>query len=142
VSYQASELRERKIGITPFDCPCDNPATAFGDDIRIVVDGQDTGGEFPIDKGQTHDLSEFVFDVDEESANIVFFEDNDHAADFDIEVTRPGKQRKDVAIKEGGYLLVIQGKDVMPSASGGLLRGQAATPTITTSWPSTSCACA
>jgi len=24
VSSQASELRERKIGITPFDCPCDN----------------------------------------------------------------------------------------------------------------------
>src|SRR5690349_19023874 len=61
---------------------CINPATSFGDDIRIVVDGQDAGGEFGIDKGQTHDLSEFVFDVDEESANIVFFEDNDHAADF------------------------------------------------------------
>ena len=63
---------------------CVNPATAFGDDIRIVVDGQDAGSEFPIDKGQTHDLSEFVFDADEESVNIVFFEDNDHAADFDI----------------------------------------------------------
>ena len=88
---------------------CINPATSLGDDIRIVVDGQDAGGEFGIDKGQTHDLSEFVFDVDEETANIVFFEDNDHAADFDVEVTQPGKQRKDVAIKEGGfYLLVIR----------------------------------
>jgi len=35
---------------------CINPATSFGDDIRIVVDGQDAGGEFGIDKGQTHDL--------------------------------------------------------------------------------------
>jgi len=26
VSSQASELRERKIGITPFDCPCDKSA--------------------------------------------------------------------------------------------------------------------
>jgi hypothetical protein len=52
--------------------------------LEILVDGQDAGSEFPIDKGQTHDLSEFVFDADEESANIVFFEDNDHAADFDI----------------------------------------------------------
>jgi hypothetical protein len=24
VSSQALELRKRKIGITPFDCPCDN----------------------------------------------------------------------------------------------------------------------
>jgi hypothetical protein len=86
---------------------CINPGTSFGDDIRIVVDGQDAGGEFGIDKGQTHDLSEFVFDVDEESANIVFFEDSDHAADFDVEVTQPGKRRKDVAIKEGGFYLLV-----------------------------------
>jgi hypothetical protein len=26
VSSQAPELRERKIGITPFDCPCDKTA--------------------------------------------------------------------------------------------------------------------
>jgi hypothetical protein len=85
---------------------CINPATAAGDDIRIVVDGQEAGGEFGIDKGQTHDLTEFVFDVDEETANIVFFEDNDHAADFDIDVTKAGKERKDVAIKEGGFYLL------------------------------------
>jgi hypothetical protein len=85
---------------------CINPATAAGDDIKIVVDGQDAGGEFGIDKGQTHDLTEFVFDVDEDTANIVFFEDNDHAADFDIDVTKAGKARKDVAIKEGGFYLL------------------------------------
>jgi hypothetical protein len=28
VSSQASELRERKIGITPFDCPCDTSTRA------------------------------------------------------------------------------------------------------------------
>jgi hypothetical protein len=85
---------------------CINPATALGDDIRIIVDGQEAGGEFGIDKGQTHDLTEFVFDVDEDTANVVFFEDGDHSADFDVDVTRPGKQRKDVAIKEGGFYML------------------------------------
>jgi hypothetical protein len=42
-------------------------------------------------------------------ANIVFFEDNDHAADFDIEVTRLVSRDKDVAIKEGGYYLLAFG---------------------------------
>jgi hypothetical protein len=103
------------------------------------VDGQDAGGEFPIDKGQTHDLSEFVFDVDEESANIVFFEDNDHAADFDIEVTRPGKQRKDVAIKEGVLFARIQGKHVMSSGPGVSYVIKPPRRPSPTSWPSTSC---
>jgi hypothetical protein len=86
---------------------CVNPATADGDDIHIIVDGQEAGGEFGIDKGQTHDLTEFEFDTDEDTANVVFFEDNDHAADFDVDVSHPGKQRKAVAIKEGGFYTFV-----------------------------------
>jgi hypothetical protein len=81
------------------DLPCTsarNPAPEF--------EPVETRRATHMPQGQTHDLSEFVFDVDEESANIVFFEDNDHAADFDVEVTQPGKQRKDVAIKEGASI--------------------------------------
>jgi hypothetical protein len=85
---------------------CINPATAAGDDIKICSRRPRSRWRIRHRQGSNARPNEFVFDVDEETANIVFFEDNDHAADFDIEVTKAGKDRKDVAIKEGGFYLL------------------------------------
>jgi hypothetical protein len=83
---------------------CINPATSFGDDIRILVDGDEAGGEFGIDKNQTHDLSQFVFpDLDEDTASVTVFEDGDHVADLELSLDRAGKKRKEFPVKEGGF---------------------------------------
>jgi hypothetical protein len=81
---------------------CINPATSFGDDIQIFVNGEPAGRQFGIDKSQVQDLRDFTFQVGDETANIVVNEDNDHAADFDVSVSKEGQHEKDFAVKEGG----------------------------------------
>ena len=87
---------------------CINPATSFGDDIRLTVDDEEAGGEFGIDKGQTHDLSAFVFnDLDEEAATVTVFEDGDHVTDLDISLARSGRKKTEFPVKEGGFYRLV-----------------------------------
>jgi hypothetical protein len=85
---------------------CTEPATSFGDDIEIFVDGISAGGQFGIDQGQSKDLSlltphEFN-DVDiGDTVNFKFTEDTDPAADFDVELTK-GTHHNHVRIKSDG----------------------------------------
>jgi len=82
---------------------CNEPATSFGDDIEIFVNGLSAGGVFPIDKGQFHDLSDFNFDFDGQ-AFVTFKEDSDPAGDTAIpdSLGDQGVQRQDVRIKQDG----------------------------------------
>lgn len=83
---------------------CINPATSFGDDIRLTVDDEEAGGEFGIDKSETHDLSQFVFnELDEEAATITVFEDSDHVTDLELSLARSGKKKVEFPVKEGGF---------------------------------------
>ena len=84
---------------------CDEPATSFGDDIQIFVDGVPAGGQFGIDQGQSKDLSlldphEFPVDLGD-SVNLQFTEDTDPAAEFDVEATK-GTHHNFVQVKEDG----------------------------------------
>lgn len=81
---------------------CINPATSFGDDIQIFVNGAPAGKQFGIDKSDVHNLSEFTFQVGDETANLTVTEDNDHAADFEVSVSKEGQHAKEFAVKEGG----------------------------------------
>jgi hypothetical protein len=69
---------------------CDEPATSFGDDIEIFVDGVSVGGQFPIDKGQSKDLTQLnpsVFLVDDgDTVTIEFKEDSDPAGQLQADV--------------------------------------------------------
>jgi hypothetical protein len=82
---------------------CTEPATSFGDDIEIFVNGLSAGGQFPIDQGQFRDLSEFNFDFDGR-AIVNFKEDSDPAGDtvIDASLTNQGVQRRDIQIKDDG----------------------------------------
>jgi hypothetical protein len=89
---------------------CVEPATSFGDDIRIFVNGCSAGGEFPIDQGQFRDLSEFDFDFDGQ-AFVNFEEDTDPAGQTAIEESLAGQgvQQRDVSIKaDGRYKLFFE----------------------------------
>jgi CspA family cold shock protein len=62
VRSQASELRERKIGITPFDCPCDkwfdpNKGYGFirpdqGEDVFVHISAVQASGLQTLQEGQ------------------------------------------------------------------------------------------
>jgi hypothetical protein len=85
---------------------CDEPATSFGDDIEIFVDGRSAGGQFGIDQGQTKDLAlldphEFPVDEIGETVTFQFTEDTDPAAQFDRPATL-GKHHDFVRVKEDG----------------------------------------
>lgn len=82
---------------------CLEPATSFGDDIKILVNGLAAGGEFPIDQGQSRNLSEFEFDFDKQ-AFVTFKEDIDPAGEIAVQdsLVGQGVQRQDVRIKDDG----------------------------------------
>jgi hypothetical protein len=82
---------------------CNEPATSFGDDIEIFVNGLSAGGQFPIDQGQFRDLSEFNFDFDGQ-AFVTFKEDTDPAGEIGVQdsLVGQGVQRQDVRIKDDG----------------------------------------
>ncbi|HEX6719905.1 MAG TPA: hypothetical protein VF088_22550 [Pyrinomonadaceae bacterium] len=82
---------------------CDEPATSFGDDIDIFVNGLSVLGQFSIDQGQFRDLSEFNFGFDGRSF-LEFKEDSDPAGELTIDETLAGQgvQREKVKIKDDG----------------------------------------
>jgi len=82
---------------------CNEPATAFGDDIEIFVNDISAGPEFPIDKGQFRDLSAFRTDFDGQAV-IDFVEDGTLGARMTIDEALAGKgvQVRDVQIKDDG----------------------------------------
>jgi len=82
---------------------CKEPATSFGDDIELFVNGLSAGGQFPIDQGQFRDLSEFNFDFDGQ-AFVTFNEDTDPAGEIAVQdsLVGQGAQRQDVRIKDDG----------------------------------------
>jgi len=82
---------------------CNEPATSFGDDVEIFVNGLSAGGQFPIDQGQFRDLSEFNFDFDGQ-AFVTFKEDTDPAGEIAVgdSLVGQGVQRQDVRIKDDG----------------------------------------
>src|SRR5262245_52126656 len=89
---------------------CIEPATSFGDDIEIFVNGLSAGGKFPIDQGQFRDLNEFNVDFDGQ-AFVTFEEDSDPAGETAVaeSIVGQGVQRRDVRIKEDGrYLLFFE----------------------------------
>jgi hypothetical protein len=89
---------------------CNEPATSFGDDIEIFVNGLSAGGEFPIDQGQFRDLSEFNFDFDGQ-VFVTFQEDTDPAGETAVQesLVDQGVQRQDVRIKgDGRYQLFFE----------------------------------
>jgi len=82
---------------------CKEPATSFGDDIEVFVNGISAGGQFPIDQGQFRDLSAFSFGFDGQ-AEVDFNEDSDPAGRTVIEeaLAGAGVQAREVKIKDDG----------------------------------------
>lgn len=84
---------------------CEEPATSFGDDIDVQVDGLSIipFGQFPIDEGQSYNLGyEYKF---EGQCVIGFYEDRDFATSLDITEDMAGRDISDpveIRIKEDG----------------------------------------
>jgi hypothetical protein len=53
---------------------CDEPATSFGDDIELFVNGTSIGPQFPIDQGQSQNLAALTGNL---GKDIVTFDDGD-----------------------------------------------------------------
>ena len=92
-------VRLELIGIT-----CHEPATSFGDDIRIFVNDLAVGDQFNIDKGGSRNLGGYKFDFSGQAV-ITFTEDNDPCeAKIVVEESMVGTttQRRDFKIKDDG----------------------------------------
>lgn len=82
---------------------CDEPATSFGDDIEILMNGISVVGQFAIDQGQFRDLSGFSSDFNAR-AFLTFKEDSDPAGEIAIDQALAGQgvQREKLKIKDDG----------------------------------------
>ena len=83
---------------------CSEPATSFGDDIEIFINGITATGQFPIDQGQFRDISAQPFDFAGQA--IVGFQEDGDPGGFDVVVPESlvdtGVQRRLVRVKDDG----------------------------------------
>lgn len=89
---------------------CDEPATSFGDDIEIFVNGRSVGGQFGIDQGQSHDINQRI--KFSGVADIEFKEDSDpKSGELEIDGSMAGKGTQKVSVKikdDGRYRLFYE----------------------------------
>jgi hypothetical protein len=83
---------------------CTEPATSFGDDVEIFVNGISAGGQFPIDQGQYRDISAQPFDFAGQA--ILGFQEDGDPGGFDVivpeDLVDTGVQMFLVRIKSDG----------------------------------------
>jgi hypothetical protein len=103
-------LAERLKGLTMtvilHSLKCDEPATSFGDDIEIFVNGVSTGTKIQIDQGQTWNLTAldphvFTDIAVGDTVTFQFDEDSDAGKPFDRVVTK-GTHHESVQVKSDG----------------------------------------
>jgi hypothetical protein len=89
---------------------CHEPATSFGDDIEIFIDGRPAGRKFGIDQGESRDLSQYRFPF-KQSATVFFKEDSDPASTITIDARDLGKGMRDQRVRvkdDGDYQLFYE----------------------------------